>query len=79
MHRILNNKAEAISFVIREKTAIIGKKLEDLKTKDNLLICSIIRNNQIITPSGKSTIEVGDTVLVVTTNPGLKTIEDIVK
>lgn len=79
MHRILNNKAEALSFVIREKTDVIGKKLEDLRTKDNLLICSIIRNNQIITPSGKSTIEIGDTVLVVTTNHGLKTIEDIMK
>ena len=79
MHRILSNKAEAITFVIREKTKIVGKKLNDLNLKDNLLICSIIRGEEIITPSGKSTIEIGDTVLVVTSDQGLKTIEDIVK
>lgn len=79
VHKILSNKAEALSFVIKEKTEIIGKTLQELKTKDNLLICSIIRGNEIITPSGKTTIEVGDMVIVVTSQPGLKTIEDIIK
>ena len=79
MHRILNGKAEALTFVIREKTKSIGVTLEKLKTKDNLLICLIIRGNQIIVPSGKDKIEIGDTVLVVTTHQGFNTIEDIAK
>ena len=79
MHRILNGKAEALTFVIREKTKSIGVTLEELKTKDNLLICLIIRGNQIILPSGKDKIEIGDTVLVVTTHQGFNTIEDIAK
>ena len=57
----------------------IGVTLEKLKTKDNLLICLIIRGNQIIVPSGKDKIEIGDTVLVVTTHQGFNTIEDIAK
>ena len=77
MHRILNGKAEALTFVIKEKTESIGIKLEELKTKDNLLICLIIRGNKIIVPSGKDMIEIGDTVLVVTTQQGFNTIEDI--
>ncbi len=78
MHRILNNKAEALTFMIKEKTKSVGKTLEELKLKDNLIVCVIIRNEKIIVPSGKTTIEIGDNVLVVTTHQGLNTIEDIV-
>ena len=52
--------------------------MESLKTKDNLLICLIVRGNELIMPSGKDTMEIGDTVLVVTTHQGLNTIEDII-
>ena len=78
MHRILSDKAEALTFEIKEKTESIGRTLESLKTKNNLLICLIVRGNELIMPSGKDTMEIGDTVLVVTTHPGLNTIEDII-
>lgn len=79
MHRILNNKAEALSFRIIEKTRIIGVPFESLHIKDNLLIASIVRGNDVIVPTGKTTMEVGDIVLVVTSNPGLSAIEGIIK
>ncbi len=79
MHRILSDKAEALTFEIKEKTKSIGSSLESLKTKDNLLICLIVRGNKLIIPSGKDTMEIGDTVLVVTTHQGLNTIEDIIR
>ncbi len=78
MHRILNNKAEALTFMIKEKTRSVGKTLEELKLKNNLIVCVIVRNEKIIVPSGKTTLEIGDNVLVVTTHQGLNTIEDIV-
>lgn len=78
MHHILNNKAEALSFYITKKTNVVDTPLEELKLKNNLLIGAIVRKNQIITPSGKTTIQIGDTVLIVTTNTGLSKIEDIV-
>ena len=51
----------------------------DLNLKKNLLICMIIRNGKIITPSGKDCIMSGDTVIVVTTNRGLTDITDILE
>ena len=79
MHRILNNKVEALSFKIKEKSPIIGVPFEKLHVKQNLLVGSIIRGNDTIIPSGKTTMEVGDTVLIVTSNTGIATIEGIVK
>ena len=51
----------------------------ELQLKNELLICCIVRSNQIITPSGRDTIQVGDTVVVVTTHKGLRDISDILK
>lgn len=79
MHRILGNKAEALSFIIKEKSKVVGVQFEKLHLKKNLLICSIIRGNDIIVPTGKTSMEIGDIVLVVTTNTGLSSIEGIVR
>ena len=51
----------------------------DLNLKDNLLLCCINRKGKILTPRGQSTLKIGDTVIVVTTNRGLNDIRDILK
>ena len=50
-----------------------------LQFKDNVLIAFINRNGTIIIPSGSDTIEVGDTVMVVTTHTGFATILDTLR
>ena len=77
LYRIIGGKAEALAFKINERTEVVGVPFEKMSLKKNLLICSIIRGNKIITPRGKDMILVGDTVVVVTTNQGLKDIHDI--
>lgn len=77
LYKILNGKAEALSFRIKEESDVTNKPLVDLKFIDNLLIGAIIRNGTIITPSGKDEIKVGDSVVVITTNIGLNDISDI--
>lgn len=77
LYRIIDGKAEALAFKIKETSEVVGIPFEKLPTKDNLLICCIVRKNKIITPRGKDMILVGDTVIVVTTNQGLNDIEDI--
>jgi len=79
LYKILNDKAEAISFKISEDSEVCNIPLENLSLKDNTLICSIVRKGTIITPRGRDVIKVGDAVLVVTTNKGFKDIKDIIK
>ncbi len=79
MHFILDGKAEALEFQIREASPIVGKTLFDLKLKKNVLIACISRNGKTIIPRGHDTVEIGDTVIIVTTNVGLKDINDILE
>ncbi|MBR1866201.1 MAG: Trk system potassium transporter TrkA [Lachnospiraceae bacterium] len=77
LYRMLDDRVEALEFRVNQDSKVTNTPLMDLNLKKNLLICCIIRNNQIITPSGKDTILNGDTVIVVTTTKGLKDIKDI--
>ena len=79
LYNILDGRAEALEFSIREASDVPDVPLMDLNLKDNLLICCINRNGTILTPRGQNKIRVGDTVIVVTTNRGLQDIRDILK
>ena len=79
LYNILDGRAEALEFSIREASDVTDVPLMDLNLKDNLLICCINRNGTILTPRGQNKIRVGDTVIVVTTNRGLQDIRDILK
>ncbi|WP_432628714.1 Trk system potassium transporter TrkA [Brotaphodocola sp.] len=79
LYKIVAGKAEALEFRVGKDAPMIGIPLEKLNFKDNLLIACINRNGQIITPRGKDTIEVGDTVIVVTTHSGLNDLKDILR
>ncbi len=77
LYQILENKAEALEFVIRESAPVVGIPLKDLKLKSNLLIGCINRGGKIIIPRGNDSMLAGDTVIVVTTQKGLGDIRDI--
>jgi trk system potassium uptake protein TrkA len=79
LYHILDNKAEALEFVVREKSEVTDKPLMDLHLKKNLLIGSISRDGEIRLPRGQDWIQVGDTVVVVTTQTGLNDIRDILR
>lgn len=77
VHRIIENKAEALEFHIREGFSRAGQPLSELKLKKDVMIGCINRQGRIILPRGKDAIEVGDTVIVVTTTRGMNDIADI--
>ena len=79
LYYMFDSRAEAIEFSIDAESSVTGMPLKDLKLKKNLLIAFINRNGDIILPNGFDTINVGDTVMVVTTDTGLKDINDILK
>ena len=77
LYKIVANRAEALEFRVGNDAPMIGVPLEKLSLKKNLLVACINRNGRILTPRGKDTIEVGDTVIIVTTNTGLNDLKDI--
>ena len=79
LNYICENRVEAVEFRVNEASKVTGTMLKDLKPKmkKDILIASIKRGGQILIPSGMDTIEVGDTVMVVSTHSGFNDIRDI--
>ncbi len=78
LYRIIENKAEALEFIIRERSEVVDKPLEQLKIKKNIVVACIYRNRKAIIPRGYDAMQVGDSVIIVTTNTGLNNIDDII-
>lgn len=79
LHRFVDNKVEALEFYIPSKKKYTSIPIKDLKLKANTLLACIIRNNRVIIPQGKDTIEVDDTIIIFTTNSQIKEVEDILR
>lgn len=79
LYNIVENKAEALEFIINEDSPVAGIPLSQLKIRDNVLIASIYRRGHVIMPNGQTTIAVGDSVVVVTTHRGFRDIRDILE
>ena len=79
LYHILDNQAEALEFSVKEASAVTDIPLSQLNLKENLLIACINRNGSIQIPRGQDTIQVGDTVIIVTSVKGLRDLKDILK
>ena len=79
LYHMFDSRVEAIEFRVDDESSVTGIPLKDLSLKKNLLICFINRNGKIIIPSGQDSIQVGDTVMIVTTHLGFSNIKDILK
>ena len=77
LYNIIGGKAQALEFNIRSQSKAIGVPLMDLQLKKNVLLCCISRHGRIIIPGGRDRVELGDTVVVVTTNKGMNDFKDI--
>ena len=77
LYRLMNGRVEALEFIIKENSRIIGQKLVDMKIKKNTLIAGILRDDRLIIPGGQDSFREGDAVIVVTTNLGFEDIYDI--
>lgn len=77
LYRLVNNQVEALEFSARTNEKFYNKPLKTLRTKENCLIASIIRENEVIIPNGNSHIQLGDNVIVVTTHKNFDDLTDI--
>ena len=76
LHRLNDNRVEALEFLIKEDSPIIGLPLKDLRLKPNMIIGCITHKGRVTIPNGQSVIDVGDTVIIITTTTGLHDIRD---
>lgn len=68
LYRIADGTAEALEFTVREEHgSLTGIPLRDLKTREGVLICAILRRGSVIIPRGGDAIEQGDHVVIATT------------
>jgi len=78
VHGIADGKAEAVEFLADETTKNLDVPLKELKLKPNVLLASISHSGKVEIPHGSSTIQQGDSVVVVTTERGsIDTLNDI--
>lgn len=77
LYRLNDGKTEALEFKVRDEKNIVSIPLADLKLKPGVNVVCINHRGKNIIPKGNNTIERGDTVIIMTTQMGLKDINDI--
>ena len=77
LYHMFDSRVEAIEFRVENESKVTNIPLMNLNLKKGLLISFINRNGSIIIPNGQDSIQVGDTVMIVTTHTGFNSIQDI--
>ena len=77
LYRLVEGKVEALEFLIRQECEYTDVPLKELPTKPEYLIACIGRKRRVIIPNGNDHLEVGDSVVVVTTNQMINKFSDI--
>ncbi|MBR5244549.1 MAG: Trk system potassium transporter TrkA [Clostridia bacterium] len=77
LYHMFDHRAEAVEFRVDAPSGVTDIPLKDLRLKDSLLVCAIYREGRVRIPNGQDSIQVGDTIMVVTTHTGFSDIRDI--
>lgn len=77
---IADDTAEALEFRVNEvHEDLTGIPLKDLKIREDVLICAILRSGKVIIPRGNDTIEQDDRVIITTTRKQLSDLSMILQ
>ncbi|MEE5992096.1 MAG: Trk system potassium transporter TrkA [Oscillospiraceae bacterium] len=77
LYRLAEGKLEAIEFIVRSGAKYVGIPLKNLHVNAGFLIAGIIRNSKRIIPSGEDILKVNDSVVVVTTNRKITSLDEM--
>lgn len=77
MYQLLDGSVEALEFIIKSENAYTGVPLKDLNLKVNNIIACIARGRKIIIPNGDDSIQVGDSVVIITMTKQIRDLDDI--
>lgn len=68
LYRLIDGRAEALEFIIREKGEVTDIPLQTLELRPGLLVCAIHRRGKVIIPKGQDCLKLGDSVIIITTS-----------
>ena len=74
---VADGRAEALGFIVRASSPVVGVPLKDLKLKSSVLVAAVIRGSECFIPGGNDSIQPDDRVVVITIHHGMKRIEDL--
>ena len=75
----LHDKAEALEFTVRENFKQQNIPLKNIKIKQNVLICGIVRDLEFILPNGNSKLKLNDRVVIITTEKQITDLNQILR
>jgi trk system potassium uptake protein TrkA len=78
LHRIADNRVEALEFDVADDFEYTGIPLSKLKLKPNVLVAAVIRKESVFYAHGNTTFEPGDSVVILTTNPHVCDLGDVI-
>ncbi len=79
LRRIMDGRLEVLEFRAARGSECIGKTLRELPIRKDVLLAAVIRDGKCIIPGGGDELRPDDSVLAVTTKPGMASLEDILK
>ena len=79
LHRLADNRVEALQFVVQPDARVVGMPLKDMPTRNRVVVAAIVRGKHVLYPGGEDCIKPGDNVIIVTTRGGFKDIDDILE
>lgn len=77
LYKLVGGQVEALEFKITADFKNIGIPLKELDINNDTLIASIIRDNHVIFPDGNDSIEMGDSVIIVSKSKQFRSINQI--
>lgn len=77
VYQLANNQVEALAFLVTADSPVTDRKLMNLNIKSGILVCAIIRGDEVTIPSGQDSIQKGDLVVIVTTRHGICDLRNI--
>ncbi len=79
LYQLMDGKAEALEFIVREPAGYTDVPLKELRLKHNILIAGILRDRKAIIPAGDDVILPGDHVVVIAGQHRLNALADILQ
>ena len=80
LYKIMDGKAEALEFKVKEDSPILETPIKNLKIKSGVLIVGIIREGKkALIPTGDDVIMSGDSVIVLSASQRLDDLSDIIR